>query len=174
MPRRRVQREQCDCLDCREGFPADTLLGTAVARQQPPPKCLVLYLRSPNRNPNASDSAQSRTPCLDAVVDEGCSAILALREGWLPPPSLLLAACIVSRIACHCKPCILSWNRLSNTATWSGNDPSFAIKQELPTLPSTTNENMLPWSLCIANSAQAALWRVTRAVTWFTIQIVSC
>ena len=81
MPRRRVQRDPCDCLDCREGFPAQSDVGTAIARQQPPPKCLVIYIQDAVDVSQLSETEPVRVPGIDLVVDEGCSGLLALREG---------------------------------------------------------------------------------------------
>lgn len=86
MPRRRLVKELCDCLKCRDQLPADSVAGTAVALQKPPPKCLILYV--PNCYQSEPDSGCFTIPLLrlqhiDSVVQHGCSGLLAIRTGDL-------------------------------------------------------------------------------------------
>ena len=84
MPRKRSLREPCDCLDCKDLLPVSTTLSSAIARQQPPPKCLVLYLadcfHSRDSQPPATCST-AQLPHVDKIVDQGSSGLLAMREG---------------------------------------------------------------------------------------------
>lgn len=84
MPRRRVTRPECDCSDCRYVFPSDSLLGTSVSRQQPPPKCLIVCAPACLKTDGGSTSEAStelQYPHIVAAVRSGSSGLLALRTG---------------------------------------------------------------------------------------------
>lgn len=86
MPRKRIISEPCDCLDCRDLLPVSPTICSAIARQQPPPKCLIIYLSdcyesSKTLNPATCPTAQ--LPHMDKIVEQGCSGLLAVREGML-------------------------------------------------------------------------------------------
>ena len=83
MPRKRVQRDPCDCLECRETFTADSSLGVAAAQQSPPPKCLVLSIDCTSNNslrPLEALISNPSLPHIRGVVKDGCSSMLALRS----------------------------------------------------------------------------------------------
>jgi len=80
MPRKRQPKEPCDCLECRDVFPSDDILGTAVARQQPPPKCLIFYVPSCLETSNVEEPP-SELPHVNSIVQQGISGLLALRSG---------------------------------------------------------------------------------------------
>jgi hypothetical protein len=89
MPQPRQRIVFCDCLDCVEQ-PAATDVPTAssaaneaAAKQEPPPKCLLLHL-SGVLLPGTSSSQPSilealRLPHLDKATREGCLTLLAAR-----------------------------------------------------------------------------------------------
>lgn len=92
MPRRKLVRDPCDCLDCRESFHTDSAVGSAVSRQQPPPKCLIIVAlpsSSSSLKATAQPSKPSSWPHIDAATKSGCSGLLALRTGKKLIPQLL-------------------------------------------------------------------------------------
>lgn len=91
MPRARLRREPCDCLDCREPASGATpaTASAAVARQEPPPKSLVLCLAGAPA-PRGDDADGPELPHLDAAVAAGWAGLLACRAGGPPLPLQLL------------------------------------------------------------------------------------
>lgn len=87
MPRPRLRREPCDCLDCREPAGGAAPASAAIARQEPPPKSLVLCL-SRALVPGALQEAH--TPHLDALVGAGWAGLLACRADGPALPLQLL------------------------------------------------------------------------------------
>lgn len=89
MPRPRLQREPCDCLDCKgDGPPPATAAAAAAARQDPPPKSLVLCLTGVLQPGTSLQEAE--LPHLDAAVRDGWAGLLACRIGSPPLPQQLL------------------------------------------------------------------------------------
>lgn len=90
MPRARLRREPCDCLDCREPAGAAALPSgsAAVARQDPPPKSLVVCLTGALQP--AATPQEAGLPHLDALVAAGWAGLLACRAGGPPLPHQLL------------------------------------------------------------------------------------
>ncbi len=87
MPRARLVREPCECLDCREP-PGAASGAAAIARQDPPPKSLILCLTEALLHPRAIEEAD--VPHLDALVHSGWAGLLACRaEGPALPLQLL-------------------------------------------------------------------------------------
>ena len=88
-PRPRPQREPCDCLDCSDRVPSSVGPQSAggPARQDPPPKSLLIYLANAacTAAGGAAALAEARTPHLDAAVRAGYSGLLAFQPG---PPEL--------------------------------------------------------------------------------------
>ena len=80
MPRPRPRPAPCDCLECREPAGASCVpgLADAAARQDPPPKLLLIFA-------DGFLQAESARPAslvhLDAHVREGSLGMLAMREG---------------------------------------------------------------------------------------------
>lgn len=91
MPRARQRIVQCDCFDCVEdqGGPrpgTTSELSERVARQEPPPKCLLIlgsgFLQAA---PNGAATAQTNLdaaniPHLDKAARDGCSGLLSVRQ----------------------------------------------------------------------------------------------
>ena len=96
MPRVRLRREPCDCLDCLEprgagstpAATAATAAASAAARQEPPPKGLVLCLTGAQLS--AACLTEADVPHLDAVVAAGWAGLLACRADGPPLPMQLL------------------------------------------------------------------------------------
>lgn len=74
MPRSRPIREPCDCRDCAEPGPPPLHVQAAIARQEPPPKSLLILLH----NVTAFSELSSFTafPHLTAMVRDGSSGFL--------------------------------------------------------------------------------------------------
>jgi hypothetical protein len=90
MPRAKLRREPCDCLDCREpaAAAASGSGASAIARQEPPPKSLVICLLGALKTADSLQEAD--VPHLDALVHGGWAGLLACRAGGLPLPAQLL------------------------------------------------------------------------------------
>ena len=82
MPRPRPRPAPCDCLECREPANASSApgLADAAARQDPPPKLLLVFADGFLRALQAESGGLVH---LDAHVQEGSLGMLALREGPL-------------------------------------------------------------------------------------------
>lgn len=85
MPKRRITRPACECFDCREVFTGDNTNGTAISRQQPPPKCLIVLgstcLQGTGEASLNEVALQLQYPHIEAAVKSGISGVLALRTG---------------------------------------------------------------------------------------------
>ncbi|KAK9823699.1 hypothetical protein WJX72_004744 [[Myrmecia] bisecta] len=89
MPRPKFKRVPCDCLDCREeglqpiNVEAAVAASSASARQDPPPKCLIVFadrfLQADSSTGNTSLSS-AECPHLHGVARDGSSGLLALRQ----------------------------------------------------------------------------------------------
>ncbi|KAI7846349.1 hypothetical protein COHA_000186 [Chlorella ohadii] len=92
MPRAKLRREPCDCLDCREPAAGSqpATASAAIARQQPPPKSLVVCLTGALTEPGASSLGEADVPHLDALVAAGWAGLLACRAGGPPLVQQLL------------------------------------------------------------------------------------
>lgn len=82
MPRPRPRPAPCDCLECREPTSASSApgLADAAARQDPPPKLLLIFA---DGFLQALQAESASLVHLDAHVREGSLGKLALREGSL-------------------------------------------------------------------------------------------
>lgn len=87
MPRVKLHRIACDCFDCQPSAPAfaDASESVAAARQDPPPKCLVIYTDPIRTSPEAGTSAAStfqygKVPSLDALAQRGCCGFVSYRD----------------------------------------------------------------------------------------------
>ena len=101
MPRKRFQREPCDCKDCLEAMSIEntSVPGStqAAALQQPPPKSLIVFgdgalLPRPSSDRSALDRLDElpSTLCtslddavhhhLDGLARDGCSGLLAVQS----------------------------------------------------------------------------------------------
>lgn len=80
MPRPRPRPAPCDCLECREPASASSApgLADAAARQDPPPKLLLIFA---DGFLQALQAESAGLVHLDAHVREGSLGMLALREG---------------------------------------------------------------------------------------------
>lgn len=76
MPRPRPVREPCDCLDCADAPGPPTTVALAIARQEPPPKSLIIVLHDAI---DTDDTAQAASDCphVTALVRDGCTGLLA-------------------------------------------------------------------------------------------------
>ena len=87
MPRVKLHRIACDCFDCqpnRSGF-GGASESAAAARQDPPPKCLVIctepVLSSPKNGTFADSTSQyGQVPNLDALAERGCCGFVSYRD----------------------------------------------------------------------------------------------
>lgn len=101
MPRHRQRIVFCDCLDCtdrsNEQLPSGDQLAAceAAARQEPPPKCLVILASGfvqPSAPPTAGGEPASNTldddtyPHLDGLVRDGHVGFLASRTAEAQRP----------------------------------------------------------------------------------------
>lgn len=81
MPRIRVRRELCDCLDCNDDTSrqVDPALCSALARLEPPLKSFIIILDGALiANASGATSLQlSQLPHLDSLAREGCTGLLA-------------------------------------------------------------------------------------------------
>ncbi|GFR47016.1 hypothetical protein Agub_g8700, partial [Astrephomene gubernaculifera] len=87
MPRQRQRIVYCDCFDCRDRPQEEALTpeqldaATAVARQEPPPKALVLYATGIVQASNGTTNLDSCTlPHCNLIVREGNLGLLAVRK----------------------------------------------------------------------------------------------
>ena len=81
MPRAPVGREPCDCLDCVDRpYQPPASVQTAIARQEPPPKALLIYLHSAVSAEQALQLGSCDLPHVAALVRDGCSGLLAFRQ----------------------------------------------------------------------------------------------
>jgi hypothetical protein len=101
MPRPKLQRQPCDCMDCMDSsrniFEVACGSHIPLARQEPPPKSLIVYLsgalaQDPQERGTTLDTATR--PHLDAVVRDGWTGLLMFRTGpgALSPPQQLLGS----------------------------------------------------------------------------------
>ena len=87
MPRKRLHRERCECLDCRPVIPPSvtTPESVAAARQDPPPKCLVIYtdsVQAEGENAVLCTTDDETLPYLHAVTKRGCCGLVSYRQGF--------------------------------------------------------------------------------------------
>ncbi len=78
--------------DCREPAAGSqpATASAAIARQQPPPKSLVVCLTGALQGPGASSLGEADVPHLDALVAAGWAGLLACRAGGPPLVQQLL------------------------------------------------------------------------------------
>lgn len=86
-PRTRPLVEPCDCLECREPLNSEAPQGAgdAAARQEPPPKSLIVFADGFLQTLQVATSdkrapAPSIHPHLDSIVREGNLGVLASRD----------------------------------------------------------------------------------------------
>lgn len=80
MPRVRVKRDPCDCLDCADDRRAiDPSLHSALARLEPPPKSLIILIDGALVAHASGSLSLELAQCahLDSVAREGSSGVLA-------------------------------------------------------------------------------------------------
>ncbi len=102
MPRPKLHRVACDCLDCEQDMskPALSAESSAAARQDPPPKCLLIHAEPAwpsdrDRTADASTSEAAATPYLHRLAQQGCCGLVSYQE--------------TPQGVCHC----LLWNLCS-------------------------------------------------------------
>lgn len=90
MPRPKLHRAICDCLDCTT-IPTSVSAGSLAARQEPPPKCLVIY--TDHDCPLGEDETAAtplfeyeNVPHLDRLAKAGSCGVVSYREA---PPGML-------------------------------------------------------------------------------------
>ena len=92
MPRPKLHRVVCDCLDCAT---APTVSAVCVAaRQEPPPKCLLIYTDhecplGENETAATSISGYKNVPHLDGLAKAGSCGLIFYREAPQGKPSRL-------------------------------------------------------------------------------------
>ena len=84
MPRPKLHRVACDCLDCEQDMskPALSAESSAAARQDPPPKCLLIHAEPAwpydrDRTADASTSEAAATPYLHRLAQQGCCGLVS-------------------------------------------------------------------------------------------------
>ena len=95
MPRPKLHRAICDCLDCITE-PTSVSDVSKAARQEPPPKCLVIYTNhawplSQDEIAATPASGYENVPHLDNLAKAGCCGLVFYREtpqGMVFRPSL--------------------------------------------------------------------------------------
>ncbi|KAL0028467.1 hypothetical protein WJX77_008505 [Trebouxia sp. C0004] len=87
MPRPKLHRVACDCLDCEQDMskPALSAESSAAARQDPPPKCLLVHAEPAwpyerDTSANASTSGAAVTPYLHRLAQQGCCGLVSYQE----------------------------------------------------------------------------------------------
>ena len=125
MPRPKLHRAACDCLDCEQDVskPALSAESSAAARQDPPPKCLLIHAEPAwpydrDRTAEASTSGAAAAPYLDRLARQGCCGLVSYQESPQGVCHYLVweTCCVLVLIAIVC------YNRKYNE--WSG--PSLA------------------------------------------------
>lgn len=84
MPRPKLHRSICDCLDCTI-VPTSLSAVSSAARQEPPPKCLVIY--TDHDWPLGEDETAAKplseyenVPHLDLLAKAGSCGVILYRE----------------------------------------------------------------------------------------------
>ena len=83
MPRPRPRPDPCDCFDCADPLPSPSSTTPlpphlASARQQPPPKCVLVLADGVLTEETVGGSVAPHT---DAVARLGCTGVLSLAAG---------------------------------------------------------------------------------------------